>query len=470
MPRTPYDEFPYQSNPYEQTHPDRVAVIATLYGVEPPRPSTARVLDLGCGAGANTVGIAYSAPGATVVGVDLAETAIAEARELAEAVGAENVEFHASGLSALADGELGEFDYVISHGVYAWVDARTREDLMAAIDAHLAPGGIAYVSFNAHPGGYFRRSLRELALFHVRDIEGEEARAEAAGELFAALRELREGEDPYGTIVGAELPIFENSPNFLIHDLLSANWEPVWFYDFAFAAGRHGLAYVGEARFERLTDGHWPDGVQAALERLARGDRIAYEQFADFATWQRFRESLLCRADRPVAFHCDLSRLRELSLRVIGRARDGDPELRRELLSELGRRAPRPAPFEEVRAALGADPDELEREVYDGAYRLQVSIHLDPPAIGTGQVERPAVMRLARWQAERRDVCTTLYNRSIGITGERERRLLTVIDGTRDRAGIRAELSTRGGPELTPDALDGLLGQLATMGMLEPEG
>jgi len=468
MEHTTYDEFPYQSNPYEQTHPDRQATIAVLYGLEPPMPSTARVLELGCGAGANTIGIAFASPGVRAVGVDLAPTAIDEAREVAAAVGVDNVEFHVGDLSELADGRLGEFDYVISHGVYAWVDRQTREDLMAVVGAHLAPNGLGYISFNAHPGGYFRRSLRELAQFHVRDVVGDRERAEKARELFVSLRELRADKDPYGAIVAAELPVFESSTTFLIHDLLSQHWEPVWFNEFAFAAGRHGMQYVGEARFEWLMDGHWPEGVEEALEKLAGDDRIAYEQFADFAMWQHFRESLLCQAELPVNFRVDLSRMERLKLRATAAPRENDPDLRREAIDQAASGAPFAVPFEELRAALGADAGELAREVLHAAHRLQVALHYDPPQIGTGEVERPEISALARWQASQRDITTTLYNRSIGITGDAERKLLTVIDGTRDREAIRNDLVAAGGPLLTPEGLDAALGQLAGMGLISP--
>ena len=42
-----YDSVPYPAASFPQTHPNRLAGIATLFGVDSPLPSAARVLELG---------------------------------------------------------------------------------------------------------------------------------------------------------------------------------------------------------------------------------------------------------------------------------------------------------------------------------------------------------------------------------------------------------------------------------------
>ena len=468
MPPTPYDEFPYESLPYEETHPDRIAAIAVLHGLEPPRPSTARVLELGCGSGANAVATAYAYPHARVVGIDLAETAIAEASALAAEVGAPNATFAAADLAELADGRLGEFDYVVAHGVYAWVPPATREALLEAARAHLSEHGVAYVSFNSQPGGHFRRALRDLALWWVRDVADEGERAERARALFDELYDLRASDDPYGSLLGRELDALRKSATYLIHDLLSDHWRPVWFHEFAAAAARHGLRYVAESRFERLRDGHWPDGVEARLDALAGGDRIARTQLGDVLGFERFRATLVCHARHDVADRPDLTRIERLRLRIQAPPREEDPEPVRAALAALLERAPRPVPFAELHAATGGDAGALARALYDAAYRGQVAMHLDPPEIGDPRAERPLVSAFARRQAARGGVTGTLYNRSIGLSGETERRLLTLLDGTRDRDEVLAALGADGRPALTRDALDATLVDLAGVGLLAP--
>ena len=73
---TVYDEVRYSSYPYALTHPDRLATVAALHGLPSPDPGTARVLEIGCGAGGNLLAMAAATPGLTALGIDL--TALTE--------------------------------------------------------------------------------------------------------------------------------------------------------------------------------------------------------------------------------------------------------------------------------------------------------------------------------------------------------------------------------------------------------
>ena len=48
-----YDQVPYESFPFRQSHPDRLATIATLMGLNTAPLAKARVLELGCSSGGN---------------------------------------------------------------------------------------------------------------------------------------------------------------------------------------------------------------------------------------------------------------------------------------------------------------------------------------------------------------------------------------------------------------------------------
>lgn len=67
---TTYDQTPYVSYPYAQTHPDRLAVIAAVHGLGSADVRRARVLELGCCSGGNLIPMAEQLPDATFVGLD----------------------------------------------------------------------------------------------------------------------------------------------------------------------------------------------------------------------------------------------------------------------------------------------------------------------------------------------------------------------------------------------------------------
>ena len=73
-----YDAVRYSNFPYGQTHPDRLATVAVLYGLHPPDPFTARVLEVGCGAGGNLIAMAAATPGIRALGYDLAAGPVAD--------------------------------------------------------------------------------------------------------------------------------------------------------------------------------------------------------------------------------------------------------------------------------------------------------------------------------------------------------------------------------------------------------
>ena len=82
-----YDAVRYSNFPYGQTHPDRLATVAILYGLHPPDPFTARVLEIGCGAGGNLIAMAAATPGIRALGVDLAAGPIADGQRAIAEIG-----------------------------------------------------------------------------------------------------------------------------------------------------------------------------------------------------------------------------------------------------------------------------------------------------------------------------------------------------------------------------------------------
>src|SRR5689334_771895 len=79
---TPYDEVDYPSFPIYFTHPDRLATMATLFGMKPAPPQKCRFLELGCFDGVNLAAMAVALPDSEFVGVDIAGTAIARGKAL----------------------------------------------------------------------------------------------------------------------------------------------------------------------------------------------------------------------------------------------------------------------------------------------------------------------------------------------------------------------------------------------------
>ena len=263
--QTAYDEVPYGNVPFAQALPRVHAMVATLHGLSPADPRTARVLELGCGAGAHLAGIAAAHPEVRAVGIDLAASAIDAARAIAAAAGLENVRFDVGDVLELQGGQLGEFDYVDraralrvgsragARGACSPPVARTsRRDGHRLPVLHGAPGRAP--ALDAAGDGAVARSRSA----------GSAERAERARGLFALLDRLGEAGGPSfftGVVAEDVHTLALSTEEVLVHDLLGPNYAPVWFADFAAAAARHGLTYVGDAIPESSRKPPWSGAV-----------------------------------------------------------------------------------------------------------------------------------------------------------------------------------------------------------------
>jgi SAM-dependent methyltransferase len=409
-------------------------------------------------------------PGLRAVGVDLAHEPIESGRATAAEVGLE-LELHQADVRALTDGQLGEFDYVVAHGVYAWVPPDARDAVLATMAASLAPAGIAYVSYNAHPVGYFRRMLRDAGLWFARGAGPEEsAQAARAQELYKFLHEQRAGEsDTYGALLERLLPALAEGPLYrLVHDDLGEFWDPVWFWQFAEHAGRHGLEFVGEADLSGLRSESLPEGMDAEVWRLAGDDRVRFETLSDLLTARPFRQSVLCRAGAGVSREPSPERAARLHWAARPNAEPLEVGLVADAFAVLDRERPYAVSFAALRDELDADPEALGAALLDGFRRERLIPHAGPLRAARDPGERPEASPLARWQAARGLELTSLGYTTVRMDEPAARALIELLDGTRDRAAIAATLRERTGLELSPDDLDTNLRELARLFLLVP--
>jgi SAM-dependent methyltransferase len=463
-----YTRIPYPGLAFPQTHPDRLALLAILHGLEPAPPDAARVLEVGCADGMNLVAMAGHAPGLRAVGFDVVDPALG--RAAAAELGLAHVRLEQADL--LQPRDWGEFDYVVAHGVYAWVPGPVREALMALFARCLAPHGVAFVSYNALPGARLRTMLREVALLHAGADADPVQRIARARELYAFMAPWAEDRpDAYGAVLAHELQRLRRLPtSVLAHDDLGDRYEPVWLRDVVAHAARHGLRYLGDAEPAELHADRQPPGVDAQLDALSGGDRVVWEQYADVLAGRAFRQTLLCRDDAPADDAIDPGRLRRLWFTAteeagIGAAAGaGDADLPGAdaggtdaaavydaavgepvtngstgpaAVAQLALARPRSLSFGELRDALGGtDPAHLAEALWRAFRAGEVELSAAPARHVTVVSARPEVSPVARWQAARGPELTNLRHDPVRLDDPLGRALVELCDGTRDRAAL----------------------------------
>ena len=468
-----YDEVPYPAWAHASTHPDRLATIARLHGLTPAPVGACRVLELGCGDGGNLIPMAVTAPGSHFVGIDLSELSIARGVAAAEAAGVTNVTLLAADLTTFDPGPE-PFDYIIAHGLYAWVPPEVQAAALALIGESLGPQGVAYVSYNTMPGGHIRLMLREMMLFHIGEGGTPSERTTGAMGLMGILAKVppRPG-DHYATLVAAEAErLAKREPAIVYHDELAPVNDPVYLTEFLSAAAEHGLQFLGEADYFEMFSYEFPADVVEALREAQSQSRVLREQYLDFLVCRRFRKTLVCQEAAEVQDDPDPRALFEMwvssGIEIVRDAKpapppgfvsyrhvngatfsSGDTALNATLrrLSEVAPLGLAFADLVEVAgryAAPAAKPnlrDELAA-AYLGMYQgLIVELSTVAPPFVVEPDRQPEASRWARYQAEAGlPGVTSLNHINVWLETDLMRATIPLLDGTRDRAAIIAGL------------------------------
>ena len=304
-----YDVVPYPAASFPQTHPNRLAGLAQIFGIDSPLPSSARVLELGCADGSNLLPMAEASPGATFLGIDYSSKQIEAGRQMLAAAGLTNAELRHQNILDFPLTE-GKFDYIIVHGIFSWVPEPVREKILAICAACLTDRGVAYISYNALPGWNMRKSLRDMMLFHTAGLTDPVARVRQGRALLKFLSDAVPSErNAYGRLLKSELELIGKvADNYLLHDHMEEENTAFYFHQFAQRAATHGLQYLGESSLSPMLATNFPESVSKTLGHL--GQIIAQEQYMDFLRNRIFRATLLCKAGLPVERNITPERLR----------------------------------------------------------------------------------------------------------------------------------------------------------------
>ena len=458
-----YDQVAYQGFPFPESHPDRLCIIGRLLGMDPAPAARCRVLELGCGDGGNLIPMALALPESDFVGIDLAAQPVARGCAIAAELGLRNIRLTRMDVRDFPP-DAGPFDYIIAYGLYSWTPEDARRQVLAIAGAQLRPQGIAYVNYNVFPGCHARLMLREMMLAHTRTAESPADRIELARQFLAAL--------PDSAALAAEgRRLLGRTPAALFHDELDEFYHPLYFRDFIREAAAHGLQYLAEAT---LSDTH------AAAEDAAIAGLMEREQHLDYLMNRAFRQTLLCRAE-VVLDHClrtsPIASLWAASPATSSSADGGQTEFRTEhsvlgtahpaaiaVLNALIEAWPRAVPA----AELPGDPQQVEAILLSAFAGGLVRLYATPPALAAVPAERPVASPLARIQGRTDETITTLLHTSVEVSDPIVRRLLVLLDGTRDRAALVDELLplVGGSRETLAPALDRNLAAFARLGLL----
>jgi len=285
--------------------------VALVNGFEPPaREDKFTYCDLGCGQGVTSVILAVTHPCGVFHGVDFMAGHVEHARRFCEEVGVSTAVFHHTDFASASKAELPKFDYIVCHGVYAWVNECVQRDVRNFIDRHLKPGGLAYISYNAMPGWASDTPFQYLVRSIGRALPGDSQVRVAAG--LEMSRTMLAAKVPalVDSIILKDLEAngFQYSQLYLAHEYMNRDWRPLFVTEVREAMYTIGLTPVGSAtlmtNFDSFVVG------RKARETLATiPDPDLRELVRDYYMGERFRRDVFVRGGQRISLEKQSRRL-----------------------------------------------------------------------------------------------------------------------------------------------------------------
>ncbi|MGE0714372.1 MAG: methyltransferase regulatory domain-containing protein [Alphaproteobacteria bacterium] len=286
-------EVSYPATYQGRLAPAHMAAACALNGVAaPPIDRRYAWCELGSGTGFTANLLAAANPFAEFHAIDF-NPRHAEAGAALALVGAlPNVRHHALDFAAAMTADLPDFDFVVLHGVWTWVDDGARRAIVAFLANRLRPGGLVQVSYSARPGldavAALRAMLGEAGL--ADDLDAAKA---FAGRLAAAAPEMLRRSPALADYLRAFARMPDASAR---HDFLAPDWSALHHREVRRAMAAAGLVFAGDADLPM----NRPDlALEADAAAIVDGlDGAAAEAAKDLVTQRTLRRDIYRRPAR----------------------------------------------------------------------------------------------------------------------------------------------------------------------------
>jgi SAM-dependent methyltransferase len=293
----------YTAGFYPHLSPEYLNFSCAMHGVEPGAVGRRyNYFELGCGRGLTVNLLAASNPQAQFFANDFMPSHAAEAQQLADAGRLGNLRMLEHSFGELADGavDLPPLDFITMQGVYTWVSASAREQIVRFVRRFLKPGGLVYLAYNAMPGWAASTPVQRLMHACAEWTPGSPLQKLAhAKDLVAQMR--ASGADYFQGKADLDRrlqQIADLGPAYLTHEYLHEQWEPMYHADVAADLAGAKLDFVGSALLGNLLLEFTPE-QQALLEAIP--DSGWRETAKDFMLGTAFRQDLFVRGHRPMS-------------------------------------------------------------------------------------------------------------------------------------------------------------------------
>lgn len=450
-------ELPDSCTAVPYTHPDRLATLATLFGVHPQPVQTCRILELACCSGDNIIAIAQSLPGAHCVGIDFSEQAIAQGNAVIEATGLQNVQLKQMNILEI-DAEFGQFDYIIAHGIYSYATTEVQEKILSICKNNLSDQGIAYINYDTKPGWGMQQTVQDVLQYHARYLPNQQFPTDALQSMLQAFSNaMVENKSAYSTLLQAELQkAAQVSESYL--SAVYKQHEALYFHQFIDRMRANALNYLGDVHFHTMLVSNFPPQIQKVLQVIA-GNLLLQEQTMDLLTNRSIRHTLLCHDHVVLNRNLTPAVLKNIYLASAlqpVKSANAEEKLRFEnnfgsistdkptveaAFRYLGQQWPQAVAFSDLLIQVKQEvarnlTEEDNQAVINSLLRCYssglIELHVMPLPLVTTVSEQPQASSLIRYQADKGKKISNLRCESLTVNNQICLKLLPYLDGKHD--------------------------------------
>lgn len=287
---------------YPELNPVTARFAMVSAGLVPPGDAVA--CELGFGQGLST-NFHAAASRTQWWGTDFNPAQAAFARELAAAAGTGAQLFDESFEDFCSRSDVPEMDYIALHGIWSWVNDTNRSVIVEFIRRKLKPGGIVYISYNAHPGWASGVPMRDLLVQHAETMavqgQGIVSRIDEALAFADKLMQAKPrffGANPQ--VADRLKKLGTQDRHYLAHEFFNRDWEPMSFAKMASMLNGAKLTFGCSANLLEHVDNLVLSPEQVVLVK-AIPDAVFRQTVRDFCINQQFRKDYWVRGSRPLS-------------------------------------------------------------------------------------------------------------------------------------------------------------------------
>jgi methyltransferase-like protein len=412
--------------------------------------------------------MALAYPNSYFVGIDLSQRQIDDGNKIVRELDLPNLELKHLSIADVTPA-LGQFDYILAHGVYSWVPPAVQDKILEICRDNMTPAGVAYISYNTYPGWHSRGAIREMLVHHTKEVDDSVEKIRLARQHLAFLGQFfGKAELLFQKALAHEITQLARMPDtYLLHEYLEACNEPLFFHQFIARAAAKNLRYLAEAEIASMLPARFGPDTEKILRAMA-SDPLELEQAMDFLRTRMFRQTLLChasdaldykpRADAVLSFHAaslmkaesqngggpDITSDKPEAFVGLNRPRlTTRAPLLKAAFQALAQHWPLPIPFDnllaEIHRTLGKQAPDDQAELAQGLLNCYtagvVEFSVAPPRFITTISDRPLTTPYIRLRAKVSDEVTNLRLENIALT-EPARLVLSHLDGQHDKPAL----------------------------------